>query len=137
VTQLSSDLAERYGAPSRVRRPLVVAVVAVLAVAGVAWLAWVMDFHGRPEVSSQMVGYDVSGPHAATATFTVVRRDAGISASCLLRALASDHSVVGELTLPVDSGPTSATLRATVRTERRAGSVELVGCSTPDRPARQ
>jgi hypothetical protein len=137
VTQLSPGLAERYGAPSRARRPLVVGLVAVLVVASAAWLAWVMVFHGRPEVTSQLVGYDVQGEHAATATYTVVRRDSGVRASCLLRALAEDHAVVGELTVPVTSGPTTVRMRSTVRTERRAGSVELVGCNTPDRPARR
>jgi hypothetical protein len=132
----STDLAERYGAPSRPRRPLLVGVVAVLVMAGAAWLAWVVGFHSRPEVTSQLVGYDVRGEHVAVATFTVVRRDSDVHASCLLRALARDHSVVGQLTVPVRSGPITVQLSSRVRTERRAGSVELVGCNTPDRPAR-
>ena len=74
---------------------------ASLAVAGLAWLVWVVLFHGRPQVTSQMVGFDVDGQHAAVARFTVVRRDADVTASCLLRASADDHSVVGELTVPV------------------------------------
>jgi hypothetical protein len=135
VTQLSPDLAERYGAPSRSRRPLLVAVVAVLAVAGGAWLVWVVAFHSRPEVSSQLVAYDVQGQHAATATWTVVRRSADVAASCRLQALSADHAVVGERTVVVASGPTSARFTTTVRTERRAGSVQLVGCTTKDRPA--
>ena len=134
MTQVSPQLAERYGAPSPARRSLVVAGVSVLAVAGAVWLVWVVVFHGRPDVTSQMVAYDVQGQHAATATFTVVRRDPAVQASCLLRALAQDHSVVGELTVPVTSGPTTARLTSTVRTERKAGSVELVGCRTPDHP---
>ena len=39
--------------------------------------------------------YDVRGQHAAEARVTVVRRSADVEASCLLRASASDHSVVG------------------------------------------
>ena len=137
MTQLSPHLAERYGTPSRSRRPLLLAAVGALAVAGVVWVAWVVVFHSRPDVTSQLVAYDVQGEHAATATWTVVRRDADVSASCLLRALADDHAVVGERTVAVASGPLSARLTSTVRSERRAGSVELLGCSTPDRPARQ
>jgi hypothetical protein len=135
VTQLSPDLAERYGAPSRSRRPLLVAVAAVLAVAGGAWLVWVVAFHSRPEVSSQLVAYDVQGQHAATATWTVVRRSADVSATCRLLALSADHAVVGERTVVVASGPATARFTTTVRTERRAGSVQLVGCTTKDRPA--
>ncbi len=111
--------------------------MSVLAAAAAVWLAWVVLFHGRPEVTSQMVGYHVHGEHSVTASYTVVRRDAGVRASCLLRALAEDHSVVGERTVPVTSGPTAVQLRSSVRTERKAGSVQLVGCSTKDRPARQ
>jgi hypothetical protein len=137
VTQLSPNLAERYGAPSRSRRPLLVAVVVVLAVAGLAWMAWVVVFHSRPEVTSQLVAYDVRGQHSATATWTVVRRDRDVRASCELRALSDDHAVVGERTVAVTSGPTRARLTTSVRTERRAGSVQLVGCTTKDRPTPQ
>jgi hypothetical protein len=109
----------------------VVAGVVALAVVGLAWLLWVMLFHGRPLVTSEMVGFDVAGQHAASARFTVVRRDADVRASCLLRAFADDHSVVGELTVPVTSGARTATRSATVRTERRATTVDLVGCTAP------
>jgi hypothetical protein len=126
------DLAERYGAPPRARRPIVLATVAVLAAAGLGWLLWVVVFHGSPAVTSELVAYDVRGEHAAGATFSVVRRDADVPASCRLRAVAADHSVVGELTVAVDSGPAASTQRSTVRTERRATGVELLGCTAPD-----
>jgi hypothetical protein len=137
VTQLSPHLAERYGAAGRSRRPLLIVVAVVLAVAGLTWMAWVVVFHSRPEVTSQLVAYDVRGQHSATATWTVVRRDRDVRASCQLRALSDDHAVVGERTVAVTSGPTSARITTTVRTERLAGSVQLVGCSTKDRPAPQ
>jgi hypothetical protein len=131
VSAPAPDLAERYGAPSRARRPLVVAGAVALSLAGLAWLVWAVAFHGSPQVTSQMVGFDVTGQHAATARFTVVRRDADVAASCLLRAFADDHSVVGELTVPVSTGPKAATVSSTVRTERRATAVDLVGCTAP------
>ena len=116
---------------------MVAAAVAVLAAAGLGWLLWVMVFHGSPEVISELVAYDVRGDHEAAATFTVVRRDADVTASCRLRAVAADHSVVGELTVAVDSGPTTATVRSTVRTERRATGVELLGCTSADQAQRR
>jgi len=129
MTTSAPDLAERYGAPSRARRPLVVAAVIVLVLAGLAWLVWAVLFHGRPQVTSQLVGFDVRGQHSAAATYNVSRRDRDVRASCLLRAFAADHAVVGELTVPVVSGPRDSRIESTVRTERRATSVDLVGCT--------
>ena len=98
---LSPDLAERYGVPSRGRRPLVVVLIAVLVAAAAAWLAWVLVFQTRPQVR----------------------------ASCLVRAQAADHAVVGELTVPVTSGPATRRVTATLRTERRATGADVVGCT--------
>jgi hypothetical protein len=105
--------------------------VVLLAVAGLAWLAWVVLFHGRPAVTSELVGFDVDGQHTVTAQYTVARRDADVRATCLLRAYAADHSVVGELTVPVSGSPATGTLSSDVRTEREATSVELDGCTAP------
>jgi Domain of unknown function (DUF4307) len=126
-----SDLAARYGTPSRARRPVVVGLVVLLAVSGLAWLFWVISFHGRPQVTSELVGFEVEGQHAVQARFTVVRRDADVTASCLLRAYADDHSVVGEVTVPVTGARTNRGVSASVRTERLATTVDLVGCTAP------
>jgi hypothetical protein len=130
ATRPPSDLTERYGAPSRARRSVVVAVAALLAAAGLAWLAWAMFFHTRPDVSFQLVGYHVSGEHHVTASFTVVRRQPGVEATCGLRATAADHAVVGQSSVTVPPGRATAHLRTTLRTERRATTVELVGCTS-------
>jgi hypothetical protein len=126
-----TDLATRYGSPSRARRPVVVGLVVLLAVAGLAWLFWVIAYHGRPQVTSEMVGFEVDGQHAVVARFTVVRRDADVPASCLLRAYADDHAVVGEATVPVAGAQTNRSVSTSVRTERRATTVDLVGCTAP------
>ena len=131
-----SDLAQRYGSPHRLRRPLLVTVTALVAAVGLAWLVWAVAFHGRPEVTSQLVSFDVSaGEHQVSARITVVRRAADVKASCLLRAYAEDHAVVGEDNVTVGpGGPTTQTMDLTVRTERRATSLELVGCTSPGQP---
>ncbi|HET6627487.1 MAG TPA: DUF4307 domain-containing protein [Nocardioidaceae bacterium] len=124
-----SDLAQRYGTERAWRRPAFVAVVVVLAAAGLAWLVWAMLFHGRPLARSALVTFENPTEHAVTATVTVVRRSDDVEASCLLRASAADHSVVGELNFTVDSSDAErATITRTVRTEREATTVELVGC---------
>ena len=124
-----SDLAQRYGIPRTRRRPMVVAALVVLAVAGLAWVVWAAYFHGRPLASSELVSFEPPTEHAVTATVTVVRRDAEVEASCLLRATAEDHSIVGELNFTVDAtADTTATLTKEIRTEREATAVELLGC---------
>jgi Domain of unknown function (DUF4307) len=123
----TTDLAERYGAPAPWRRTALVAAVAVLAIAFVGWVAWAAWFHGTPPVESELAGYDVAGEHAATAVVEVSVED-GADASCRVRALAEDHTTVGELAFT----PTDGRNEVEVRTERRATSVELLGCTTPD-----
>ena len=66
------------------------------------------------------------------ADVAVKPRSSDVSASCLLRAFSADHSVVGELNFKV-AGESGTTLRkVTLRTEREATSVELIGCTTAD-----
>ena len=124
-----TDLSQRYGSPGASRTKAVVAVVVVLVAAGLSWLVWVMLAHGRPLAQSDLVGFERVDEHHVEATFTVVRRDADVAASCLLRALAADHSVVGELDVAVGpGGATRQDVKRTLRTEREATSGELVGC---------
>jgi hypothetical protein len=127
-----SDLATRYGTPSPVRRRLLVPLVALLGLAFLGWVAWAAFEHGDPEVTSDLVSFEVVDQHSATATFRVVRRTPEVKASCLLRAQAADHTTVGELNVPVGpGGERSGTLTRTVRTEREATTVEAVGCVAP------
>ena len=122
-------VAQRYGIGHPLRRPLVIAGVVVLGVGALAWLIWVMHFHGRPMVQSELVSFSVAGEHTAEASLTVVRRAQEAPASCLLRAQAVDHSIVGELNFTVGpSEPASTTLTKSIRTEREATTVYLVGC---------
>ena len=124
-----TDLADRYGSASTGSRWAVLAVVALVAVAGLAWLAWAMLAHGRPLAQSDLNGFETVDQHSTTARFTVVRRDEEVEASCLLRAYAADHAVVGELDVTVGpGGPTTQVLERSVRTERAATSVDIVGC---------
>ncbi len=124
-----SDLATRYGTAHPARRRLLLAGVAVLIVAFLGWLVWVIVVSARPAVQSELVSFDVVDEHTATATFTVVREAPAEPATCLLRAQAPDHSVVGELDVPVSPGDSEVTtVTEEVRTERMATSVSMVGC---------
>jgi hypothetical protein len=125
-------MAERYGRP-RGRRRLAVGITAVLAAAGLGWLVWAVWLESTPDVQSGLVRTQVVGPHRVTADVAVSFGGPHVVASCVLQAQADDHSVVGELNFRV--GPEAdehVTVHKSMRTERPAVTVNLVGCTTPD-----
>jgi hypothetical protein len=124
------SLSDRYGAPAPWRRRAVVAASAALALAFLGWLGWVVWEQVTPEVESSMVGFRVVDEHTATARVNVRLSDEGVRASCVLRAYAEDHTVVGERAF-TPSYDAQQPVAVEVRTERRATSVELVGCTAP------
>lgn len=128
----SGHLTDRYGAPSPWRRRTVAAVVAAFVAAFAGWLAWTTWLHSTPQVTSELLSFQVDGQHAATATVAVDVSPGvdGSTARCLLRAYAEDHTTVGEAPFTPTEG--SGRYSESVRTERQATSVELVGCTTPD-----
>lgn len=128
-----ASLAERYGAPSPLRRRVLIVVSVLLGAVFLAWLAWTALAHGNPEVRSDMVTYTIDGEHAATARVDVRIAEDDVVATCLLRAHAEDHTVVGELSFEVttDDLGSGTTLEREVRTERLATSIELLGCTAP------
>jgi hypothetical protein len=127
------SLGDRYGAPTPGRRRLLAALSTVLAVTFLGWLGWTAWAHATPDVESAMVGYHVADEHSATARVEVHLKDAGVRASCLLRAFAEDHTVVGELSFTPEYGAHQP-VELSVRTELRATSVQLVGCTAPGEP---
>jgi hypothetical protein len=111
---------------------LIVVVVAVVAAAGLAWMVWAIRFHTNPLVQSQLLSYRQPGEHSIVAQVTVVRSTAAVRATCVMQAMAADHAVVGQLNFTVgSSSPKTVTLRKAVRTERRAVTVDLMGCTAP------
>ncbi len=126
-----TDLADRYGTASRRQRWTVLAVGGSAAMVVLVFVLWSFLHQADPEVRSRLLRYDVVSQHEATAELTVVRAAEDVVATCRLRALAADHSVVGEATETVSSGPTSQALRVRLRTEREAVSVASDGCTAP------
>lgn len=126
---MTTDLADRYGAPSRWRRPVTVGVAVALAVVSLGWLGWTVWFHSTPAVTSDLVSFDVTSDHETRARLDVELED-GVEASCRLRAFAEDHTTVGELAFT----PVDGTNEVVIRTERRATTVEKLGCTAPGQP---
>ena len=132
-----TDLASRYGAPSPLRRRALIVLVVALATLGLAWLGWAAIYQSTPKVRSALAGFSVEDEHTATAVLTVLRADRDVVATCFLRAVSEDHTLVGEATLVVDSGPEEQDVEVTIRTERRATTVEPLGCKAPGQPQRK
>jgi Domain of unknown function (DUF4307) len=130
VTDGSRTLADRYGRPAPWRRTAVLVGSGILGLLALTWLAWSALFHVSPEVSSEIVGWEVVDDHAITARIDVVLRGDGedLDATCQVRAIAADHTVVGEASFVPEDGRNEVE----VRTERRATAVESLGCTTPE-----
>ena len=129
-----TDLAYRYGMPSRTNRVVAGVLVGALLVSAAGFLSWTVLFHADPEVRSQVMSFDVVSDHEAEAVLQVVREHRTTEALCRLQALAEDHAVVGELTRRVADGPEDQILSVSIRTERRATTVASIGCTAPGQP---
>jgi hypothetical protein len=128
-------LAQRYGAPAPWRRRALVTASVALAIVFMTWLAWSVYEHATPQVTSELETFSVDDDHTVTAVLVVSLDSSDVKASCTLRAYAEDHTTVGELTFTPDPSKGRRQVE-TIRTERRATSVEKIGCTAPgqDRP---
>lgn len=123
-----TDLADRYGVGNPRKRVALIGVIVVLGAALAGWAAWTVWEQSNPEVSSELVAYDIVSEHSVVATVAVDLADDDVEATCKVRAYAEDHSVVGEVNFtPTGSGRSEQT----IRTERAATAVELIGCTAP------
>lgn len=128
-----ADLAERYGTRRRGGRIVAIVLGATISVAFLAWLAWAALYQSNPAVSSQEIGFDIVDDHTATIEVRVLYGDEPVGAECSLRAISHDKAVVGQTTYrpDPDDGPVH---EIEVRTERRATTVEWLGCRTDGQP---
>ena len=125
-------MSDRYGTDSPGRRRLVVGLSGVLGIVALGWLAWAVWFQSNPDVQSSLRTFDVVDAHQVTASVAVRTADEKVEASCLVRATGRDHSVVGELNFRVSGVKGTVHRDVTLRTEREATTVEMVGCTTED-----
>ena len=130
----TDEVADRYGAPNPRRRRTVIVASGVVGVLALAWLAWAAWFQSTPDVQSSLRSFEVVDTHSASAVVAVNTSSEDVSASCRVRAFGDDHSVVGELNFKVTGVSGTALRDVTLRTERKATSVELVGCTAPGQP---
>jgi hypothetical protein len=137
VSDVTTDpLAARYGRPGHGRRRGWVLAAVAVAVVGLGWLGWVIWSQSTPEVQSSLRTYEVVDSHRAEASVVVKARSADVEASCLVRAFGADRTTVGEVNVDVSGVDGTEVREVSLRTERRASSVQLIGCTTEgqDRP---
>ncbi|TWH03191.1 uncharacterized protein DUF4307 [Nocardioides sp. J9] len=127
------SLADRYGEPPTGRRAVALAVAGLVVVVLAGLLAWITFFHADPTISSQEIGHEVVDDHHATIRVRIEADDDIEDPECTLRAISHDKAVVGEDTFAPDlsQGPVH---RFEVRTERRATTVEWLGCRAEGQP---
>jgi len=132
IDGVEDALTERYSAPPAWRRRATIAGVIVIALVALGWLAWAVLEESNPKVESQLIGFDVVDQHRVTAQVEVRLSSGATGAICTVEAIASDHSIVGELHFV----PSSGTNDVTVRTERMATAAQVPGCTAEgqDRP---
>ena len=121
---MDQTLTDRYAPPPAWRRPVTIGSVVLVALIALGWLAWAAFVESTPKVESQLDGFEVVDDHAVTVRVDVRVSSGTTGASCTVEALASDHSVVGELHFR----PTSGMNQVRVRTERRASAIDVPGC---------
>ncbi len=120
---------DRYGVASPGRHRLLRGLVVVVVAGFAGWLAWATWFHATPDVDSEFLGFDVVDGQTSSASVSVAL-GAGVEARCVVRALAEDHGIVGELSFVPRDGRNDVT----IRTERQATTVTLVGCTAAGQP---
>lgn len=129
---MSDVLQERYGTGHPRRRIVLIVATSVLAVTFISWLAWAAWFHSDPAIDADLTSYEIVGTHEARARVQARFRNADVDGSCLLRATARDHTIVGELNVSAAELRTNRGKWISVRTEREATTVELVRCREAD-----
>jgi hypothetical protein len=124
------SLEQRYGAPSRTRRWIVLAVAVVAAALFLGWLGWAIWGTANPAVSSQELTKEPLGEHQARISFRIKYGDGPVDATCTVRAITNDGQEVGRASVHPDpsEGPDYT---VTFRTTRRANAIEWLGCTAP------
>ena len=89
VTVHSHSLPQRYGAPPRWRRHVLIGVVVVVVGALAALWTWITIVQSDPSVSSDLVASEIVDDHTATAVIRVEWGDDPVDAKCTVRAIAT------------------------------------------------
>lgn len=126
---MSDVMLERYGAASPRRRMVLRVATTVLAIVFLGWLAWVIGFHSDPAIETEVQAYEVIDAQHVQVKLASRFRDSSVEGTCLIRATARDHTIVGERNLTVTEIRAADGDWISIKTLNRADSVEKVRCT--------
>ena len=122
-------LADRYGAPAAWKRPALRTAIALLVLVSGGWLGWTIWEQSSPAVASGELTYTIVDDNTASTRFVIDLQD-DVVATCTVRAYSEDHTLVGSVSFTPEPTP-SGRVTQEISTDRRATSVELLGCTAP------
>jgi hypothetical protein len=125
----AQSLAHRYGTGRKRGRRVGLACGGLLVAALLGWAIWAAASQGKDPVQVDVASYQVVGTHEIQVKLAPHFRDADAHGSCLVRATAEDHTVVGELNITADQVRAAEGTWIPIRTERRATTATLVRCT--------
>jgi hypothetical protein len=129
-TDPSADsLAHRYGRDRRRGRVAGLAAGGVLVALLLGWAIWAAASQDEDPLQVDVTSYQVVGTHEIRVKLAAHFRDADTGGTCLVRATAQDHTVVGEVNLTADQLREAQGTWIPIRTERRATTATLVRCT--------
>ncbi|HEY9311616.1 DUF4307 domain-containing protein [Williamsia sp.] len=114
----------------RSRRVWSIGLTALVIAVGVV-IAWVgYKNFSDPDISGEASGYEILDDTSVEVKFTVIRKDPGVPATCILRARSKNGSETGrrEIYVPA-SGETHFAMSTTVNTSDAPVLGEVYGCS--------
>jgi hypothetical protein len=121
----------RYGPEVRRKTPRWAywALLSVFVAAGlvVAYVAYVNL--GDGPISTEASSYQVVDDGSIKFSFTVTRDDPSKAADCIVRARSADGDEAGVREVYVPAGGAQRSVDTVVHTSKRAGIVEVYGCS--------
>jgi hypothetical protein len=121
----------RYGAPpkARSRRWKYWALLAVFVVAGIVVAIVAYENLGATPIDPEVSAYHVIDDGSVSATFTVDRNHPDQAADCIIYALSGDGDEAARAEVYIPPSESTIQLSTTLRTDKRATTVEFYGCS--------
>jgi hypothetical protein len=121
-------MAARYGTDRPGRRRVGLVLGSLFAAALLVWAVWAASSQGNEPLEAQVTSYDVVSTHEIKVKVAAQFKDAEVDGSCLVRATAEDHTVVGEVNLTADELRAAKGQWIPIRTERGATTATVVRC---------